>query len=53
LGGGASFRDPPRPLIPHYLGELIAFQVKRTLYPILLSMWVMSMLTIICHCVPL
>ena len=28
------------PLIPHYLGELMAFQVKRTSFPIPLSIWV-------------
>jgi hypothetical protein len=33
--------------MPHYLGELMAFQVKQTSFPILLSMWVMAMLTII------
>jgi hypothetical protein len=34
--------------MPHYLGELMAFQVKRTSFPILLSMsmWVTAMLTI-------
>jgi hypothetical protein len=35
-----------RPLMPHYLGELMAFQVERTSFPILLSMWVTAMLTI-------
>ena len=34
------------PLMPHYLGKLMAFQVKRTSFPILLSMWVTAMLTI-------
>ncbi len=29
-----------RPLIPHYLGELMAFQVKQTFHPTLDSMWV-------------
>jgi hypothetical protein len=32
--------------MPHYLGELMAFQVERTSFPILLSMWVTAMLTI-------
>jgi hypothetical protein len=32
--------------MPHYLGELMAFQVKRTSFPILLSMRVTAMLTI-------
>ena len=35
-----------RPLMPHYLGELMAFQVKQISFPILLSMWVTAMLTI-------
>ena len=35
-----------RPLMPHYLGELMAFQVKQTSFLILLSMWVTAMLTI-------
>ncbi len=35
-----------RPLIPHYLGELMAFQVKQTFYPTLHSMWVTAMLSI-------
>jgi hypothetical protein len=33
--------------MPHYLGELMAFQVKRTSFQILLSVWVTVMLTII------
>ena len=33
-------------VMPHYLGELMAFQVKRTSFLILLSMWVTAMLTI-------
>jgi hypothetical protein len=33
--------------MPHYLGELMAFQVKQTFFPILLSMWVTAMLTTI------
>jgi hypothetical protein len=32
--------------MPHYLGELMALQVKRTSFSILLSMWVTAMLTI-------
>jgi hypothetical protein len=32
--------------MPHYLGELMAFQIKQTFFPILLSMWVTAMLTI-------
>jgi hypothetical protein len=32
--------------MPHYLGELMAFQVKQTSFPILLSMGVTAMLTI-------
>jgi hypothetical protein len=32
--------------MPHYLGELMAFQVKQTSFLILLSMWVTVMLTI-------
>jgi len=32
--------------MPHYLGELMAFQVKQTSFLILLSMWVTAMLTI-------
>jgi hypothetical protein len=32
--------------MPHYLGELMAFQVKRASFLILLSMWVTAMLTI-------
>ncbi len=32
------------PLIPHYLGELMAFQVKQTFYPTLHSMLVTAML---------
>jgi hypothetical protein len=32
--------------MPHYLDELMAFQVKRTSFPIILSMWVTAMLTI-------
>ena len=35
-----------RPLIPHYLGELMAFQVKRAFYRTLHSMWVTTMLSI-------
>ncbi len=35
-----------RPLIPHYLGELMAFQVKWTFNPTLHSMWVTAMLSI-------
>jgi hypothetical protein len=31
--------------MPHYLGELMAFQVKQTSFPILLSIWVTAMLT--------
>jgi hypothetical protein len=31
--------------MPHYLGELMAFQVKQTFFPILLSMWFTAMLT--------
>ncbi len=34
------------PLIPHYLGELMAFQVKQTVHPTLHSMWVTAMLSI-------
>jgi len=33
--------------MPHYLGELMAFQVKLTSFLILLSMWVLAMLTIL------
>jgi hypothetical protein len=33
--------------MPHYLGELMAFQIKQTSFPILLSMCVTAMLTII------
>jgi hypothetical protein len=32
--------------MPHYLSELVAFQVKQTSFLILLSMRVMAMLTI-------
>jgi hypothetical protein len=32
--------------MPHYLGELMAIQVKQTSFLILLSMWVTVMLTI-------
>jgi hypothetical protein len=32
--------------MPHYLGELMAFQAKQTSFPILLSMWVTAMLAI-------
>jgi hypothetical protein len=34
------------PIDAHYLGELMAFQVKQTSFPILLSMGVTAMLTI-------
>jgi hypothetical protein len=33
--------------MPHYLGELMALWVKQTSFPILLSMWVTAMLTIV------
>jgi hypothetical protein len=39
--------------MPHYLGELMGFQVKRTSFPILLSMWVTAMLTILSLCAAL
>ena len=41
-----SLGSHPLPLMPHYLDELMAFQVKRTSFPIILSMWVTAMLTI-------
>ena len=39
--------------MPHNLGELMGFQVKRTSFPILLSVWVTAMLTILSLCAAL
>jgi len=36
--------------MPHYLGDLMAFQVKRTHHRTLLSMWVTAMLTFMSLC---
>ena len=38
------------PLMPHYLDELMTFQVKHIFLPTLLSMWVSAMLTFLSLC---